>query len=456
MSYRYVVPLALLALTSSLPAQVPAKVDSVVRTIVQTALLQNRSIEMLRELCAIGPRLSGSEQYEKAAQWSKSTMERLGFDRVWLEPVMVPHWVRGDKEEAMVYPAKRRMLMPVKVAALGGSIATPKEGVMGEIVEVRSFDELHTLGAAAKGKIIFFNRPMDRTQINTFAAYGGAVDQRGRGAIEAARMGGIAAIVRSMTTRIDDVSHTGAMGYDDNIPKVPAAAISTRDADRLSELLKIEPGTRMRLTLSCETLPDAATWNVVGEIRGSEFPNEVIVVGGHLDSWDKGVGAHDDGAGCIQSIEVLRLIKELGLKPKRTIRAVMFANEENGLRGGIAYAAVQRSGEHHIAAIESDAGGFVPRGFGVSDSAAYVRIKSWEPLFSFMNADRIVRGGGGADISPLMRQGVPGIGLNVDSQRYFDVHHSDNDVIEAVNERELALGAGAMAVLAWMIAEEGL
>jgi Zn-dependent M28 family amino/carboxypeptidase len=327
---------------------------------------------------------------------------------------------------------------------------------MGEVVEVRSFEELRTLGAAAKGKIVFFNRPMDRAQINTFAAYGGAVDQRGRGAIEAARVGGIAAIVRSVTTRIDDVPHTGSVGYHDSIPKVPAAAISTRDADRLSELLKTEPGTKMRLTLNCETLPDAATWNVIGEIRGSELPNEVIVVGGHLDSWDKGDGAHDDGAGCVQSIEALRLLKELELKPKRTIRAVMFANEENGLRGGIAYAAVQRPGERHVAAIESDAGGFVPRGFGVGDSAAYVRIKTWEPLFAFMNADRIVRGGGGADISPLMRQGVPGIGLNVETQRYFDHHHSDNDTIDAVNERELALGAGAMAILAYLIAEEGL
>lgn len=448
--------LSVFSLATLLQAQVPAKHDSIARAIVRTALVQNRSIELLRELCDIGPRLSGSVQYEQAAQWSKATMERLGADRVWLEPVMVPHWVRGDKEEAVVYPAKRRMLMPVKVAALGGTIATPNEGVMGEVVEVRSFDELRALGAAAKGRIIFFNRPMDRGQLNTFAAYGGAVDQRGRGAIEAARVGGIAAIVRSVTTRIDDVPHTGAMGYHDSIPKIPAAAISARDADRLSELLKAEPGSKMRLTLNCETLPDAASWNVIGEIRGSEFPNEVIVVGGHLDSWDKGDGAHDDGAGCVQSIEVLRLIKELGLKPKRTIRAVMFANEENGLRGGIAYAAVQRPGERHVAAIESDAGGFVPRGFGVGDSAAYVRIKAWEPLFAFMNADRIVRGGGGADISPLMRQGVPGIGLHVDSQRYFDVHHSDNDVFEAVNERELALGAGAMAILAYLIAEEGL
>jgi hypothetical protein len=454
MAHRWLV--ALFVSMGIVHAQVPEVHDSVAKAIVRTALVQNRSIQLLRELCAIGPRLSGSQQYEKSVQWSRQTMERLGFDRVWLEPVMVPHWVRGDKEEALVYPAKRRLLMPVKVAALGGSIATPKEGVMGEMVEVRSFEELRTLGTAAKGKIVFFNRPMDRAQINTFAAYGGAVDQRSRGAIEAAKAGGIAAIVRSMTTRLDDVPHTGAMGYHDSLPKIPAAAISTRDADRLSELLKTEPGTKMRLTLNCETLPDAATWNVIGEIRGSELPNEVIVIGGHLDSWDKGDGAHDDGAGCVQSIEALRLLKELGLKPKRTIRAVMFANEENGQRGGSAYAEVKRSNERHIAAIEADMGGFMPRGFGVSDSVAYVRIKAWESVFAFFGADRIVHGGGGADISPLMRQGVPGIGLQVETQRYFDHHHSDNDTIESVNERELALGAGAMAVLAWMISEEGL
>ncbi len=446
----------LLLVISTAESQVPARYDSVARSITRTALVQNRSIELLRDLCAIGPRLSGSAQGEQAVQWSKATMEKLGFDRVWLEPVMAPHWVRGPKEEAVVYPARRRMLMPVAVTALGGSVATPADGVVGEVVEVRSFDELRALGTRAAGKVIFFNRPMDRGQMNTFAAYGGAVDQRGRGAIEAAKAGGVAAIVRSMTTRIDDFPHTGAMYYQDSIPRIPAAAISTRDAERLSELLTAEPGSKLRLTLTCETLPDAPTSNVLGELRGSEHPEEVIVIGGHLDSWDKGTGAHDDGAGCVQSIEALRLLKELGLRPKRTIRAVMFANEENGLRGGTAYAAVSRPDERHIAAIESDEGGFAPEGFGVSDSAAYRRIKTWEPLFSFMKADRIVPGGGGADISPLMRAGVPGLGLNVETARYFDHHHSDNDTIAGVNERELALGAAALAIMAYVISQEGL
>ena len=432
MATRSIVSLFAFVLISVANAQVLARYDSVAQAITRTALVQNRSIEMLRELCAIGPRLSGSPQAERAVQWSKTKMEQLGFELVRLEPVMVPHWVRGSTEEAVAYPSRRRMIIPLAVTALGGSIGTPTGGVMAEVIEVRSFDELRANGDAAKGKIVFFNRPMDPQHVNTFAAYGGAVDQRGVGAIEAAKAGGVAALVRSMNLRIDEFPHAGAMRYHDSIPRVPAAAVSTRDAELLSELLKTEPGSKVRLTLSCETLPDVESSNVVGEIRGSERPDEVIVIGGHLDSWDKGDGAHDDGSGCVQTIEAIRILKELGLRPKRTIRAVMFMNEENGLRGGVAYAAAERPGERHVAAIESDEGGFMPRGFGVSDSAAYRTIKTWESLFAHMGADRI------------------------ETQRYFDHHHSDNDTIEWVNERELTLGAAAMAILAYVIAEEGL
>jgi hypothetical protein len=246
------------------------------------------------------------------------------------------------------------------------------------------------------------------------------------------------------------------MRYNDTIPKVPGAAISTLDAERLSALLKEDPETRVRIVLSCTTLPDAQSYNVMGEIRGTEFPDEVIVVGGHLDSWDKGQGAHDDAAGCVQSIEAVRLLKELGLKPKRTIRAVMFANEENGLRGGRAYAEVVRGNERHVAAIESDEGGFAPRGFGIGDSAAYAKLKRWEPAFAYLNADDFRLGGGGADIGPLARKGVPPIGLVVETHRYFEYHHSHADTFEKVNERELALGAAAMAALAYVISQEGL
>jgi hypothetical protein len=431
--------------------------DSLARAIFIKALEDNNAIEMLYELTTtIGHRLSGSPQAEQAVQWSKKLMEDLGFDRVWFEPLMVPRWVRGNVEEGEIITSGARKAIPIYITALGGSIATPPEGITADVVEVKSFEELHAMGNRARGKIMFFNRPMERGLFNTFEAYGHAVNQRSRGAVEAARVGAVAALVRSMTTTIDDFPHTGAMSYADTIPKIPGAAISTKGAELLSELLRKEPSVRVRIKLSAQTLPDVESANVIGQITGSEFPNEVIVVGGHLDSWDKGQGAHDDGAGCVQSIEALRLLKELGLRPKRTIRAVMFMNEENGLRGGLDYAARERPGERHVAAIESDAGGFTPRGFGVGDSTAHAKLVKWAPLFAPIGADWIRLGGGGADIGPLARKGVPPIGLIVDSHRYFDYHHSDNDTIEAVNERELALGAAMMAILAYVIAQEGL
>lgn len=425
--------------------------------IVTTALRSNNSMQMLRDLVTTtGHRLSGSQGAEKAVAWSREIMTSLAFDSVWLEPVMVPRWVRGPVEKAIVHASSSRPAIELSVAALGGSIGTAPEGITAQVVEVRSFEELRALGARAKGKIVFFNRPMDRGVVNTFMAYGGAVDQRGGGAIEASKAGGVAALIRSMTTGINDVPHTGGMGYADSIPKVPAISISTQDAEMLSALVKSEQAVTVTITMSAASLPEVASANVIGQLTGSEHPEEVIVIGGHLDSWDKGVGAHDDGAGCVQSIEALRLLKDLGLKPKRTIRAVMFMNEENGLRGGIAYAERTRPDERHIAAIEADMGGFAPRGFGVSDSAAYTKIASWAWVFAPLGADKITFGGGGADISPMMRRGIPGIGLVVETQRYFDIHHSANDVLESVNERELALGSAALAILAYMISEEGL
>lgn len=417
-----------------------------------------KAYEMLHELCTtIGPRLSGSPNAEKAVAWAKQKMEHLGFDRVWLEPVMVPRWVRGPVEQAAIMKTSKRERIPLTVCALGGSIATPSQGITAEVVEVKSFDELRAMGDMAKGKIIFFNRPMDRSLFSTGQAYGRAVNQRSQGAIEAVKAGGVAALVRSMTTRLDDVPHTGMMNYDDSIPKVPSAAVSTAGANLLSALLKTEPNLKVTMKLTCETLPDVESANVIGEIVGTEKPNEVILVGGHFDSWDKGQGAHDDGAGCMQSVEALRLIKELGLRPKRTIRAVLFMNEENGVRGGNAYAEQERSGETHILAIESDAGGFTPRGFGATaDSVVFFGIARWAPVLEPMDAGRITRGGGGVDIDPLRRKGVPVMGLRVDGHRYFDYHHSDSDTIDKVNERELELGAIAMAMIAYIISEEGL
>jgi len=426
--------------------------------IITTGLDSGKAYDLLYELSTkIGHRLSGSPQATQAVAWAKKTMEELGLENVRLEPVMVPHWVRGPVEEAVIVRAHSPADLPLKVCALGGSIATPEEGITAEVVEVNSFDELQLLSEKAKGKIIFFNRPMDRSKINTFEAYGGAVDQRSRGAIEAAKAGGVAALVRSMTTRLDNVPHTGAMHYVDTIPKIPAAAISTVGANLLSELLAREKNVKVHLKLTCRTLPDVESANVIGELSGSEKPNEIVLIGGHFDSWDKGQGAHDDGAGCVHAIEALRLLKQLGIKPKRTIRAVLFMNEENGLRGGRTYAAEEHPGEKHIVAIESDMGGFAPRGFGVeADSATVAKIARWAYLFESIDADRIRKGGGGADISELARKGVPAIGLRVDCQRYFDYHHSDNDTIDTVNERELELGAAALAILAYVLAEEGL
>jgi carboxypeptidase Q len=425
--------------------------------LTREGLRQCDAYRYLTELTgSVGARLSGSPEAARAVEWGKELMTRLGFQKVHLEPVMVPHWVRGPVEQGTILSPKLSRTK-LAVCALGGSIATPAAGVSAELFRVTSFDELKKAGDLAKGKIIFFDRPFDRSKINTFEAYGGAVDQRGQGAIEAAKAGGVAALVRSMTSRRDDVPHTGAMRYADSLQKVPAAAVSTIGADLLDSLLASGAHVRIRLKLSCKTLPDAPSANVVGELTGSEHPEEVIVIGGHLDSWDKGQGAHDDGAGCVQSIEALHLLNEIGVTPKRTIRAVLFINEENGLAGGKAYAALDRPGEKHIAAIETDAGGFTPRGFGIQiDSARYDSFSRWAFLFQPIDADNFQRGGGGADISELGRKGVPTIGLRVDSQRYFDYHHSDNDTIDKVNERELELGAIALATLAYLLGQEGL
>jgi carboxypeptidase Q len=431
--------------------------DSFASKIIATALQQNMAITMLTELCTtIGPRLAGSPQAAKAVEWAATTMEELGLQNVHTEPVMVPHWIRGIKEEGSYFLGNSKTKHPLHITALGGSIGTQNKGITAEIVEIRSWDELNSLGGKVKGKIVFFNRPMDRSLVIPAQAYGKAVDQRSEGAIEASRWGAVAALVRSMTTRNDNIPHTGAMGYVDSIPKIPAAAVSTNDADLLSGLLAKGKNVSVTLILSCESLPPVESANVLGELVGSEKPNEIIVIGAHLDSWDKGQGAHDNGAGCIQALEALRLLKELGMRPSRTIRAVLFMNEEHGLNGGTAYAERECLGEKHIAALESDGGGFSPRRLSVSDSAAQITLSQYASLFRSIGADHMTRGSGGSDIGPLVKKGVVGIGLHVDGQRYFDYHHSDNDTIDKVNERELALGAAVEAIIAYIIAQEGL
>ena len=431
-----------------------------IKEIFDQALSKGKSYEMLHDLCVnIGPRLSGSPGAAAAVEWSRHKMEDLGFDSVWLQPVMVPHWVRGQQEVGRIINSKKIGTREVAITSLGGSIGTGPQGVSAGIVEVKNFDELRALGAkSVQGKIVFFNRAMDPTKINTFAAYGGAVDQRGNGAIEAAKLGAVGVIVRSMGSGIEEYPHTGGMRYVTGVKLIPAVAISTKHADLLSTLLKDERDLQFYLETHCQILDDAPSFNVIGEIRGGEYKDEIIVVGGHLDSWDLAQGAHDDGAGCVQSIEVGRLFKVMGYKPKRTIRAVMFMNEENGLRGGTKYAELaKQNNEKHIAAMESDRGGFVPRGFTMSAPDAIKNIiKSWKPLFEPYDLWDFSQEGGGADISPLIPQGVPMIGYLPDSQRYFSVHHTNEDTIDKVDKRELELGAASMTALVFLIDKYGL
>lgn len=434
--------------------------EATIRQIFDKALAEGKSYEMLEYLSTkIGARLSGSPEAAAAVEWSRATMMGFDFDTVYLQPVMVPHWVRGQQETARIINSKKMGTVELSVCALGNSVGTGPSGVQARIVEVKNFDDLKLLGEKGiKGNIVFFNRPMDRTKIHAFAAYGGAVNQRGSGASEAARYGAIGVIVRSMGLNLEDYPHTGAMNYQPNIPKIPAIAVSTRHAELLSKLLKEDAGLQVYFETHCEMLPDAPSYNVIGELKGSMAPEEIITVGGHLDSWDLGQGAHDDGAGCVQSIEVLRLFKAMGYKPKRTLRAVMFMNEENGLRGGREYARqAELKKEKHLAAMESDRGGFTPRGFTMSATDEVKgKIRGWKTLLEPYGLTDFSQDGGGADIGPLAPQGVTLIGYLPDSQRYFNYHHTPEDTFDKVDKRELELGAASMAALIYLIDQYGL
>ncbi len=427
-----------------------------IKQIFDTALTSGKAHDWLRFLSLqIGGRLSGSVEAEQAVEYTQSELEALGLDRVYLQPVMVPKWVRGAPEFAYIETTPG-VTTTVPITALGGSIATSSMGLKAGVVEVKSLDELEQLGRAKiEGKIVFYNRPMEPTLINTFAAYGGCVDQRYSGAEAAAKFGAVGVIVRSMNLRLDDFPHTGAMSYGD-LPldqRIPAAAISTKGADLLSATLSLNKQTQFYFKQNSRNFPDVKSYNVIGEIKGSLYPDEIMVVGGHLDSWDLGDGSHDDGAGVVQSMDVLSLLKQIGYRPKRTIRVVLFMNEENGLRGGNEYARVALAeGEKHVFALESDSGGFTPRGFSFdTNKETFEQIKSWSTYFYPYLSDRFELGGSGADIGPLKPQGLILAGLKPDSQRYFDHHHSDNDRFEHVNKRELELGAAAMTALIYLM-----
>ena len=441
-------------LISFLSINAQAQDAKTIRTIYDLALTQSEAYENLRVLCKdIGHRLSGSKGADSAVVWGQRILGKLELDTIYLQEITVPHWERGRKEKAYFYNEKGKNMLDV--CALGGSISTGmNQFIKGDVLEVKSLDEVNNLpDSLVKGKIIFYNRPMDPKKISTFSAYGSCVDQRYSGAIEAAKKGAIAVIVRSMNVRQDDFPHTGSMAYEEGVDSIPAFAISTNGADYLSENITKYNNLELNLKSFCKSYPDKISHNVIGEIKGSEFPDEYITVGGHLDSWDMGEGAHDDGAGVVQSIEVLHLLNLMNIKPKHSIRVVLFMNEENGNRGGKHYAErAAAKNEKHLMALESDRGGFSPRGFSVNGTEKQLNeIKKWGDLFEPYGIHEFKMGFAGVDINPLEDGKICLIGLSPDSQRYFDHHHSDNDVFEEVNKRELVLGAASMTSLIYLI-----
>lgn len=436
------------------------KEEQTLKDIYKSSLTNAKCYTWLEHLSnSIGSRLSGSIGAEKAILYTKAELESLGLNKVYLQEVMVPKWVRGKKEVGYLQLGRQKISFPI--CALGGSVATPKKGIQAPIIEVNSLEDLATLGSEiVRGKIIFFNRPMDPEFVETFKAYGSCVDQRSSGAREAGKLGAVAVIVRSMNLRLDDFPHTGATNYGDLSAekRIPAAAISTNGAELLSKSLKQNPTASFFLKQSCETFSDVLSYNVVGEMTGSEHPERIMVVGGHLDSWDLGDGSHDDGAGCVQSMEVLNIFKNIGYKPKNTLRVVLFMNEENGVKGGKEYEIQSnKNNENHIFALESDSGGFSPRGFSIeADEANFNKISGWASLFEPYLIHKFVKGRSGVDIGPLQSSHIVKVGLQPDSQRYFDYHHAANDTFDAVNKRELELGAAAMASLLYLIDQNGI
>ena len=430
------------------------KDSSAIKKIFNSVLKEGKSYEWLRDLTQnIGGRLSGSPEAAEAVVWGEKLMNQIGLDSVWLQPVMVPHWVRGEKESASY--TSNGIQKKVPICALGFSIPTPEKGISASVIEVQTLEEAAALGNKMTGKIVFFNRPFDDTLLNTFSAYGGCVDQRVQGAAICGKFGAKGVIVRSMTNSIDDFPHTGTMTYND-LPRaqyIPAAAISSKAANALSTDLKKNPNLKFFFKQSCQTLPDAPSYNVVGEITGTETPENIFVVGGHLDSWDLGEGAHDDGTGIVQSLEVAYLFKKNKIRPKNTIRIVFFMNEENGTRGAKKYAALAKTNnENHIGGIESDAGGHTPRGFSIQANTANTKLlQSWKKLLGPYGLHDLDAGGSGADIAPLQGENVTLVGYRPDSQRYFDYHHTSRDTFDKVNKRELALGSASIASLVYLM-----
>lgn len=414
--------------------------------IIGAALTSDRAYERLAHLTDhIGNRLSGSQNLERAIEWALAEMKRDGLDNVRGEKVMVPHWVRGEESLEMITPVPRKL----QVLGLGNSVGTPADGISAEAVVVRNFAELDRLGEKVRGKIVVYNAP--------YTGYGATVVYRLQGASRAARYGAVAALVRSITPVSLQTPHTGAMNYDPNQAKIPVAAVTIEVAEFLQRMSDRGERPTLRLKMEAKFLPDAESANVIAELKGSELPDEIVLISGHYDSWDVGQGAHDDGGGCIVAWEAVRLLKELGLRPRRTIRVVLYTNEENGLRGGNAYRDAHRAEiPTHVLAIESDSGVYRPEGFGLAATAPpQVRANMQEiaKLLAGIGADGIAASGGGADIGPIMREGVVGASLDVEGSHYFDIHHTPADTLDKVNPRELALCVATMAVMAYTVAD---
>ena len=419
----------------------------------EDALQHGTAYQNLDQLCKIAPgRMIGSPNLAKAIQLTLGMLDQLHPDTLYLQPVMGPHWEAGNTPAASITSSKHGQAR-IRVLPLGNSVATPPSGITAKVVEVTRWGELDSLGKAKiEGNIVFFNRPMDTTGVSPFAAYGKAVDQRVQGASRAAKLGAVGVLVRSVTTSIDTFPHTGVMYYKDSIPMIPAVAISTIDAELLHQWLKDDPSTHCFFHTHCASFPPAPCFNVIAELKGSKYPREIITIGGHLDSWYNAGGANDDGAGCVQSIEVLRLLKDAGYKPRHTIRIVMFMDEEISQAGGKKYAeSLQTAGEKPVLGVESDRGSFAPVGFGISaDSAKYASFISWEKYFKSFGIPAFTRGGGGADVSPLGGLGAITASYIPDGKTYFNYHHSAADQIEHVNPRDLEEGSAAMAAFVYL------
>jgi len=445
----------LIALFMMAPVSLLQAQQQTVEAIFSNAMRSDVAYENLRVLCETTEgRISGTPEAAAAVEFTRQIMLEMDLDSVYLQEVMVPNWNRGEAEIGRIV-SPRFGPSEITVVALGRSVGTGPDGLSAPVVEVHDLDELEELGREAlEGKIVFFNRPVDQAHYNTFDAYGGGVDQRFHGPAEAARYGAVAAIVRSVTTAHHDHAHTGVTRLREDGHNIPALAVSPVGADQLSHQRRLDPDLRLYVRTTSYTLPDVLSYNVIGEIRGTHYPDEIITVGGHLDSWDNSQGAHDDGAGCMQSIDVLRIFLEEGIRPKRTVRAVMFMDEEIAQRGGNKYADLaDERGESHYFAIESDRGAFTPRGFSVDASPGRVEaMQSLQPFFAPYGMHEIFAGGSGVDIAPLKNYfDMTLVGLVTDSQRYFDLHHSSNDNFDQVNRREMQLGSAAMAAVIFLV-----